>query len=213
MKLLAGLAGLTAALAAIASGGQAAVVIYTISGQGSGSLGGVNFTDALFDIELVGDTDNIVDFGLGSPYLGPLQSATVQITGFADAGVLEATRLGINRSVNIVFFSLYDGIFGGSDLFDFHVTDAEETAFDFTAPYGPVAGFDIFVGQFQDVGTSQGALTFQAASNVTFSAAPGATAVPEPTSWALMILGFGGLGGLLRLNARRTRAAPVPTPA
>lgn len=29
------------------------------------------------------------------------------------------------------------------------------------------------------------------------------TAVPEPTSWALMLMGFGGLGAMLRSNRRR----------
>lgn len=32
-------------------------------------------------------------------------------------------------------------------------------------------------------------------------------AVPEPTSWALMILGFGGVGATLRSNRRRTAVA------
>lgn len=33
------------------------------------------------------------------------------------------------------------------------------------------------------------------------------TAVPEPAGWALMLIGFGGLGGALRLSRRRTSAA------
>ncbi|HEY5289395.1 MAG TPA: PEPxxWA-CTERM sorting domain-containing protein, partial [Caulobacteraceae bacterium] len=30
------------------------------------------------------------------------------------------------------------------------------------------------------------------------------TAVPEPAAWALMLAGFGGLGGALRMSRRRT---------
>jgi hypothetical protein len=45
-----------------------------------------------------------------------------------------------------------------------------------------------------------------ALDDVSFSgAAPGVTAVPEPATWALMILGFGGIGAMLR----RWKAAPA----
>lgn len=193
-KLFAGLAGLAAALA-MAATAQGAVRVYTISGAGSGSLGGLTFTDATFDIRLVGDTDNLLDFGFGPPTITPLGSATVRIDGFADDVRLTGpTRFGLARDLNLFYFSRYDGFAGGADLFDFRVTDAQEMAFDYAAPYGPVPGFDVFVGQFSDVGTTQGALTFQAASGVTFSAA----AVPEPRAWAMMIIGFAGVGALLR---------------
>lgn len=42
-------------------------------------------------------------------------------------------------------------------------------------------------------------------STLTIAAAPVA-GVPEPASWALMILGFGSVGGLLRDNRRRAAA-------
>jgi hypothetical protein len=197
-KLFAGLAGLAASLA-MATAAQGAVMTYTISGAGSGSLGGVTFTDAAFDILLVGDTNNLLDFGFGPPAIVPLESATVRIAGLADAGLTESTRFGLNRGINVFFFARHDGFGSGLDLFDFHVTDAQEMAFDYSAPYGPVPGFDIYLAQFQGVGTSQGSLTFQAASGVTFfSAAVASAAVPEPGAWAMMIVGFGGIGALLR---------------
>ncbi|MFT3977417.1 MAG: PEPxxWA-CTERM sorting domain-containing protein [Sphingomonas bacterium] len=39
----------------------------------------------------------------------------------------------------------------------------------------------------------------------TFDTSPLAGAVPEPASWAMMILGFGAVGGMIRARARRTR--------
>ena len=35
----------------------------------------------------------------------------------------------------------------------------------------------------------------------------GAAAAPEPTTWALMMLGVGGIGGALRTRRRKTTAA------
>jgi len=49
-------------------------------------------------------------------------------------------------------------------------------------------------------GTSGGNGAF--AGTLSFSQA--IVSVPEPTSWALMILGFGGVGASLRINRRRT---------
>jgi hypothetical protein len=34
-------------------------------------------------------------------------------------------------------------------------------------------------------------------------------AVPEPATWAMMLIGFGGLGAALRMNHRRTAAVAV----
>lgn len=39
-----------------------------------------------------------------------------------------------------------------------------------------------------------------------FSGAPTISAAPEPTSWALMVIGFGGLGATLRASRRRQMA-------
>lgn len=52
-------------------------------------------------------------------------------------------------------------------------------------------------GQFVNIGTSGGALTFNGVSNVTFEA----RAVPEPSTCALMALGVAGLAGIARRRA------------
>jgi hypothetical protein len=43
----------------------------------------------------------------------------------------------------------------------------------------------------------------------TFDVSPAVAGVPEPSTWAMLILGFGGVGVMLR-GARRKRAMPNP---
>jgi hypothetical protein len=44
-------------------------------------------------------------------------------------------------------------------------------------------------------------------SHVSFLGSAGPAAVPEPATWAMMLLGFGGMGALLRRSRRRTGSA------
>jgi len=199
MRILACVAGLAASLS-LATGAEAALVAYTFSGIGSGELGGSAFTDTGFDIILVGDTDLVADpFFTGDLFeISPLASARVAIDGFGDAVVTSQTRLGINRTANVFYF----GQIFGPDYLDLGVSESDEEAFSFAAPYGPVAGAANTFGQFTGLATTQGALTFTSVRDVSFVAAPGPTAaVPEPAAWALMILGFAGAGVMLRRRA------------
>ena len=77
---------------------------------------------------------------------------------------------------------------------------------------GTIGGLNIGVGQsfafrFVDFDTS-GADTGLALDDLTFTATAGATsAVPEPASWALMLLGFGSTGYVMR--RRRPHGARI----
>ena len=199
-KLFAGLAGLAASLA-LATAAQGAVMAYTISGAGSGSLGGVTFTDATFDIRLVGDTDNLRDFGFGPLAIAPLDSATVHIDGFSDAALTGPTRFGLARDLNLFFFSRYDGFGGGMDLFDFRVTDAQEAAFDYAASYGPVPGRHLR-GAVQRRGHVAGIADVP--DSLRRDLPPGRAGAG---AWAIMIMGFAGVGALLRRGSRRPSVA------
>ena len=70
-----------------------------------------------------------------------------------------------------------------------------------------VTGSGIFaLNQFDSVGTSVGDLTFNQSSDVLFSGRIGAVqaGVPEPGTWAMMLLGFGVVGGAMRYRRRKT---------
>lgn len=194
-----GLLGAAIFLAAPLSAANAATVTYTISGTGTGSLNGSAFTDAAYSIMLTGDTANVASCGTSCQDLGPLNQAVVSINGFAPVTLTLDTRIGIARGINAFFF----GLDGGSDYLDFFVTDAQETAFDFLAGYGPVTGTDVFsLNQFLNIASSGGALTLSQSSNVQFSTAEGAVAVPEPSTWVMMLFGLGAVGAVVRRRKR-----------
>jgi hypothetical protein len=166
----------------------AATTDYTISGVGSGSLNGTAFTDQNFLFSLVGDSSS------GNP-IDPLFSATVSIAGFGTTTLSIPTRLGLANS-SAVYFSR-SGM-GGLDLFDFYVQNGSLVN-GLVGPFS-VTGTSIFaLNQFQNVGSSLGALTFNSSSNVTFTAA-----VPEPETYAMMMAGLGMLGFIAR---RRKQSA------
>ncbi|WP_426167566.1 PEPxxWA-CTERM sorting domain-containing protein [Sandarakinorhabdus sp. DWP1-3-1] len=188
---------LTMSTIAFSAPAAAAIQTYTISGTGSGSLGGVGFDASPFVLTLVGDTANIAPIGPGTVALDPLVSASFVIGG--SSGTLSiATRLGTAGSGTIVFFSRS----GGSDLFDFFLSGPV----DIGAAFGPVTGTGVFaLNQFTDVATTAGALTFTSSSDVIFSGGLAGAAVPEPASWAMLIAGFGLVGAAMR--RRRTTVA------
>lgn len=191
-KISLALLATTAALA-LATPASAAAIIYTISGNGSGTLDGNSFTDADFTFTLSGDTDDITDVG-GAFTLDPLDSATFDIAGAGSGTFSIATRLGQNTGNNVIFFSLAGN--GGSDLFDFDIGFNQ----DLSVEFGPLPNVaPVFaLNQFTDIATSGGLLGFDVADNVQFSSTLVGGAVPEPATWAFMIFGFGAIGGAMR---------------
>lgn len=189
------------ALAGTAWAGSAAAVpmTYTITGLGSGSLNGIDFSDENFTITMVGDTANLVNEGFGTNVVDPLTSASIDIDDVGDLTFSQATRMGATPTE--AFFSHATN--SGTDILDFHVPNPV----DFATAFGPISVTNPFTSQFAGIPTSGGSLSVNFAEDLQFSSADGApvatSGAPEPESWALMLLGFGGLGALLR--ARRGR--------
>ncbi len=199
-------AALVAALS-IGSAASAAGYSFSISGTGSGSLGGAAFTDQGFLFELYTDSANFSRTGRIQQF-NPLDKAQVTI-GTLGTTVFEiGTRLGYNESNNAVFFSRTTG----SDMFDFFLEDTD--SLDLTADNDPVKGINVFaLNQFRNVATSLGALSFNSSSGVLFGAnggveklsiaAPAPAAVPLPMSGLLLL---GGLAAPASLRLRRKAA-------
>ena len=189
------LTGILVASALWASPGYAAAEIYTITGTGSGSLNGTAFSNSAFTFTLTGDPTTLQNLGL-TTVIDPLTSATATIDGLSPVTFDLGTRLGQN---GIEIFFSRAGI--GFDLFDFMLASQVNLASNF----GPVTGTNITsLNQFINVATSGGNLTFTQSSNVQFSGTIANTApsLPEPGTWATMLLGFAGIGFVARSSRK-----------
>jgi hypothetical protein len=189
-----GTASLVAVGIALAAPLQATSAVYTITGNGGGSLDGVGWAGD-FTITMTGDLANLFsepDFQINDP----LVSAVVDIPTASGLNIIEGTRLGLNLGNLAIFFSRSSFVSDGFDLFDFFIA----APVDLGASFGPVTGTGVFaLDQFVDVPTSGGLLTFSRSGDVLFTGVVGGTpAIPEPATWAMQVAGFGLVGAGLR---------------
>ena len=88
---------------------------------------------------------------------------------------------------------------------DFHTTGGPLDSVDFNG----LSALSTFNGSgldgFAAIAVKNNEATGSATVNAGSVMVPLATAVPEPATWGLMILGFGGVGGILRTRKRAVR--------
>jgi hypothetical protein len=176
-------------------GASAATIDYVFKGTATGSLAGDGFTDESFTVTLVGDTDNVTSSG--GEFFNQAISASFTVgstpgalTGLVNEVILNTDPMsprvafGQAQSMNFVAEALQNGSFASYNL---------KTAFPLTP------GTPQFITQVFE--TSVGDLEFDSASFASFEATTGS--VPEPSTWAMMLTGFAGLGWLAHLRGRR----------
>jgi hypothetical protein len=198
--------GALAACAAIlaATSAHAVVIDYVFTGVADGTLNNVAFTNAAFTITEVSNTSTEGDFG-GGEISNTSTSATFTVG--ASSGTLTGT---LNEVVDNQNSGQGSMIFGQSNSMGFAGEGLDNSFFE---TYGLTTATSVIPGdppsfQSQTYTTSLGNLVFTSASSANFQAViPSAGGVPEPASWALMLVGFGGVGSILRSVRRRRSLA------
>jgi hypothetical protein len=157
-----------------------------------------------FTISVSGDADQhffSTPFDLFDPSLGTLLSVAESVTGSptwnpADSGdqlLLVLTLTGVSQ------FIFASG--GGAQAINVNLSGAGGVNDPLFVGMGTTQE-RLAASESPNVGTLSGDLT----GKVTYSFTPGPAPVPEPSTWAMMVLGFAGLGYAFK----RSGARPVP---
>ena len=198
LNLMAAVA-VSAAVALGVPAAQAAIATYTLSGVWDGTFNGQSIDGKTFAFTLVADTDDIVTVGTAE-FIDTLQSGTLTIDGLGPFTLTNPLRLVHDTDGGTTYFDQWS-----PNLRQIFGWQTAGPSVSLTSSFGPV-GSTITENTSDIIPTSGGPLQFDlkvGGPQLMFSAV--VAGVPEPASWAMMTLGFGGMGAVLR-RRRRTAA-------
>ena len=188
-RALCAIAGLSLA----ASGSSAAMITFIHSGQGSGTIDGVDFLRKNFTITGIGDTSSR-EFDGANVFSIDHTSASITIEDVGTFDFISGTRTYVNSGSESA--GLSRETLDGADLFD-SGADPSLGVWDMLSSIGPLQGSgELLQWNLGNVDTSGGVLLFESNPGVggTFQA----IVVPAPAS-----LGVLAMGGMVAARRRR----------
>lgn len=193
-----------AALAVMAAGAQAAPTISWAGGTGTTAPGTTVFQD--FDGYAAGASIGADAFAYGAA------ANTGARPAFGSTGNFAAVLGGGNYTVNFGPTNLFSFVLGSLDTYNtLTLFLADNSSISYAG--GQMIGDQAFSSGNQAIATSNGVVTFNAnggpkivgaafkSSQNSFefdNLAVAAAGVPEPSTWAMMIIGFGAVAGVMR---------------
>jgi PEP-CTERM motif len=173
---------------------SASPITYTATFTGSGSLGGVSYTNQLITLTGIGNTADVTSDSFGDFFNAV--TATVQI----GSGSVEAFTDSIELIGNSVGAAFTDGTLGdvvieatsGASIDNYELQSAVTGTGDSVVAFG--SAFQTAVGDF---------VIDDAAQASTFSATLPTAATPEPSSFVFLGTGILGLAGVARRKLLR----------
>jgi hypothetical protein len=175
-------AALLLSITALGANSFGALITFTYTGTGAGTLDGAPFGSSAFTITAIGDTDNRQSFGSG--FFINHDSASITIAGLGTFGFITATDTFVNNPINTPGFSRVNG----GDLYNGPVA-LPFGSWDMLSSIGPVGGTMSLLQWAGGVSTSGGSLVFANSSGQgTFAAVVGSRTVPDASS-TLVLLG------------------------
>jgi hypothetical protein len=183
-------------VAATASQAAAAVLSLVLTGVGSGTATpqGASGTPLSFQ-------DVSLEFDTATPSPGLIDSAVVHAEG-------ETATLDLSKWISFAVPSTGQWGFGSLAPVFIVAFDSPDLI-GVTRATGQLAPTPVTIDFFKDFDATFGGQTYDVAlttfTDAKFSFTTAGSATPEPAAWALMILGFGGAGAMLR------RRRPIQT--
>jgi hypothetical protein len=191
---------LTAGAISAALGASAApaatLITYTITGTADGSFGGTSFTDDSVTLTASAHLASVPSSGVIQIYALPI---AVSVSGIG-SGILSGGNITLNQSI---YTSGLTGFFENG-ITIFMVESSAFGTWNLDQAIGPLHPgtyvadytFSTSFGKFDLSSVEAGTTTFTAAITV-----------PEASTWALMLVGFAGLGLAASKRAKTARAA------
>jgi hypothetical protein len=189
---------IASALAAAAAA-QAVPITYSFSGVANGTVGAQAFVRNDLLVTVTTDTTNIdtTRFGSSIPATAALLNASFSLSGFGSGTLTQAVYVFNNQGTQTLGF----GNIANNDLIDLENVAVPLSTYGLVTPLTFMGTPPNFIFQFQNVGTSLGALSLSGLTDAVFTAS--VAAVPEPSTYGMLAAGLMvGVGA----QARRRRA-------